>query len=59
MGRIDPGRVLDTLAAAGAQEVQLVLEVIPGWEEDDGDVLDGLLTSVEVWKGAMRERGLL
>jgi len=59
VGRIDPGRVLDTLAAAGAQDVLLVLEIIPGWEEDDGEVLDGLLTSVEVWKGAMRERGLL
>ncbi len=59
MGRIEPGRVLDTLAAAGAEDVLLVLEIIPGWEEDDGEVLDGLLTSVEVWKSALRERGLL
>jgi sugar phosphate isomerase/epimerase len=57
-GRIVPGRVLDTLAASGAEDVLLVLEVIPAWEEDDGQVLDGLLSSVELWKSALHERGL-
>jgi sugar phosphate isomerase/epimerase len=57
-GRIDPGRVLDTLAEAGAGDLLLILEIIPGWEDDDGAVLDGLLESVELWKDAMQERGL-
>jgi sugar phosphate isomerase/epimerase len=58
-GRIDPGRVLDTLAAAGAGEVLLMLEVIPAHEEDDGNVIAGLRSSAELWRDAMRERGLL
>ena len=58
-GRIEPGRVLDTLAAAGTGDVLLILEIIPGWEEDDGEVLDGLRESVDLWKDALRERGLL
>ena len=57
-GRIDPGRVLDTLAGAGAEDVLLVLEVIPAWEEDDGQVIAGLRSSAERWLAAMRERGL-
>jgi sugar phosphate isomerase/epimerase len=58
-GRIDPGRVLDTLAEAGADDVLLVLEVIPAWEEDDGQVIAALRSSTELWKGAMSERGML
>jgi hypothetical protein len=57
-GRIEPGRVLDTLATSGAEDVLLILEIIPGWEEDDGQVIEGLLSSVELWKGALHERGL-
>lgn len=57
-GRIDPGRVLDTLAAAGADDVLLVLEVIPAWEEDDEQVIAGLRSSAELWRAAMKERGL-
>jgi D-erythrulose 1-phosphate 3-epimerase len=58
-GRIDPGRVLDTLARAGAGDVLLVLEVIPAWEEDDAEVIAGLRASAEVWLAAIKERGLL
>lgn len=57
-GRIDPGRVLDTLTDAGAGEVLLVLEVIPAWEEDDAQVIAGLRSSAEQWAAAMSERGL-
>lgn len=57
-GRIDPGRVLDTLAAAGAQDVLLVLEVIPAWEQDDEQVIADLRASADTWTAAMRERGL-
>jgi D-erythrulose 1-phosphate 3-epimerase len=57
-GRIDPGRVLDTLADSGAENVLLVLEVIPAWEEDDAQVIAGLRSSAELWMGAMSERGM-
>jgi sugar phosphate isomerase/epimerase len=57
-GRVDPGRVLDTLAAAGADDVLLILEVIPAFEADDQQVLSDLRASVQVWAGALAERGL-
>lgn len=57
-GRIDPGRVLDTLADAGAQDVVLMLEVIPPFEQDDAQVLADLRASVELWTGAMKLRGM-
>jgi sugar phosphate isomerase/epimerase len=57
-GRIDPGRVLDTLADAGAEDVLLVLEVIPAFEQDDEQLLAELRTSAEPWKAALTERGM-
>jgi sugar phosphate isomerase/epimerase len=57
-GIIDPGRVLDTLAEAGAEDVLLVLEVIPAFEQDDAGVLADLRASVARWKTAMTERGI-
>jgi sugar phosphate isomerase/epimerase len=57
-GLIDPGRVLDTLADAGAQDVLLVLEVIPAFEQDDAGVLADLRASVSLWQTAMTERGI-
>jgi len=57
-GRIDPGRVLDTLAGAGAEDVLLVLEVIPAFEQDDEQMLAELRTSAELWKAALTERGM-
>lgn len=58
VGRIDPGRVLDTLIAANAGDVLLILEVIPGWEEQDNRVVRSLQLSVAVWREALRQRGL-
>ena len=58
IGRIEPGRVLDTLADAGASDVLLILEVIPAFEEDDAQVIAGLRSSAEQWAGALTERGL-
>ncbi|HEX9066296.1 MAG TPA: TIM barrel protein, partial [Streptosporangiaceae bacterium] len=55
---IDPGRVLDTLADAGAEDVMLVLEVIPPFEADDRQVLADLRESVTRWTTALTERGL-
>ena len=56
-GLIDPGRVLDALAEAGADDVLLVLEVIPPFEQDDAQALDGLRASAELWQAALTERG--
>jgi len=57
-GRIDPGRVLDALATAGADDVLLVLEVIPAFEQDDEQVLADLRASAGLWKAALTERGM-
>ena len=57
-GRIDPGRVLDTLAGAGADDVLLVLEVIPPFEQDDTGVLADLRASAQLWRAALSERGM-
>ena len=56
-GLIDPGRVLDALAEAGAEDVLLVLEVIPAFEQDDAQALAGLRASAELWQAALTERG--
>ena len=57
-GRIDAGRVLDTLAAAGASDVNLILEIIPGWEQPDDELRADLVASVACWRAAIAERGL-
>ncbi len=54
IGIIDPARVLTTLAASGAGDVDLIFEIIPGWEDPDGRVVDDLRASVEQWKAAIR-----
>jgi sugar phosphate isomerase/epimerase len=55
-GRIEAGRVLDTLADSGATHVTLVLEVIPPFEAADDEVLADLVTSVDYWRAALRDR---
>jgi sugar phosphate isomerase/epimerase len=57
-GRVDPGRVLDTLAAAGVDDALLILEVIPAFEGDDQQVISDLRASAEAWTNALAERGL-
>ena len=57
-GLVDPGRVLDTLAAAGVADVLLILEVIPPFEGDDQQVISDLRASAQVWTQALAERGL-
>jgi sugar phosphate isomerase/epimerase len=56
-GLIEPGRVLDALAEAGADDVLLVLEVIPAFEQDDAQALADLRASAELWQAALTERG--
>ena len=57
-GLVDPGRVLDTLAAAGVADVLLILEVIPAFEADDQQVIADLRASAEVWRRAIADRAL-
>lgn len=52
-GRIDAGRVLETLVQAGATTCVLILEVIPAFEAADADVARDLARSVEYWKDAL------
>jgi sugar phosphate isomerase/epimerase len=56
-GVIEPGRVLDALERSGADDVLLVLEVIPPFEQDDAEVLADLRSSAELWRAALSERG--
>lgn len=53
-GLIDPARVLETLAATGAETVDLIFEIIPGWEEDDDQVVHDLVASVDLWRSAIQ-----
>jgi D-erythrulose 1-phosphate 3-epimerase len=57
MGRIDAPRVLDALRASGAGDVELIIEVIPPFEQDDRQVLEDLETTVAHWRAALRDVG--
>jgi sugar phosphate isomerase/epimerase len=56
-GRIDADRVLDALGASGAQSADLILEVIPPFEQEDDEVLQDLRVSVAYWRDSLRRRG--
>lgn len=58
-GRIDADRVIDAMGESGVQELALILEVIPPFEQDDDAVLDGLTASVDYWSEALSRRGVL
>ena len=55
-GRIDADRVLAALDASGAEDVALVIEVIPAFEADDDGVVGGLVESVAYWREALSRR---
>jgi hypothetical protein len=57
-GIIEPGKVLDTLQASGAGTVDLIFEIIPGFEDPDDQVVASLLASVDLWRSAIDARGL-
>jgi sugar phosphate isomerase/epimerase len=57
LGRIRPAAVLDALAASGAEDVALVLEIVPSFEADDALVLNELRESVLYWQQALRDHG--
>ena len=52
-GRIEAERVLEALADSGAEDVSLILEVIPPFEADDRQVLEDLRESVGYWRDAI------
>lgn len=54
-GRIRAPRVLQALGASGADEVTLILEVIPPFEADDRLVLDELQESAAYWQQAITD----
>jgi D-erythrulose 1-phosphate 3-epimerase len=56
-GRIDADRVIDALDDAGVEATDLLLEVIPPFEQDDEAVLDDLVASVDYWRDALLRRG--
>ena len=53
VGVIDADRVLATLVSSGAEDVALVLEVIPAFEADDDEVLEDLRWSATYWRDAL------
>lgn len=55
LGRIEAPRLLEALAEGGADRAALILEVIPSFEADDGQVLAELRESVAYWKDAIDE----
>ena len=58
VGRVDADRVLDALGEGGADEIVLILEVIPAFEQDDGAVLDDLVASADYWRDALVRHSL-
>jgi hypothetical protein len=54
-GRIRAPRVLEALRASGADQVTLLLEVIPAFEADDRHVLGELQESVAYWQQAIAD----
>jgi sugar phosphate isomerase/epimerase len=58
-GRIDADEVIDALAAGGAEAAEVIIEVIPPFEQHDDAVLDDLRASVDYWRAALDRRGVL
>jgi sugar phosphate isomerase/epimerase len=57
LGRIEAPRVLEALQASGAGHVELILEVIPPFEQDDAEVRSDLEASVAYWREALGRVG--
>ena len=59
VGRIEADRVIDALEEGDVEETELLLEVIPPFEQDDDEVMDDLKASVDYWREALLRRGVL
>jgi sugar phosphate isomerase/epimerase len=57
-GRIDADRVIAALGEGGVEDLALILEIIPAFEQEDGSVLDDLMASVDYWSEALARRGV-
>lgn len=57
-GRIRADRLLEALQASGAEEMALILEIIPPAQADDRRVIEELRESVEYWRQALAGAGL-
>lgn len=58
-GRIDADRVIDALSEGGTGRMDLLLEVIPAFEQPDHEVLNDLGASVDYWREALARHGVL
>jgi hypothetical protein len=58
-GRIEADRLIDALGEGGTDRLELLLEVIPAFEQPDHEVLDDLAASVAYWRDALDRRGVL
>jgi D-erythrulose 1-phosphate 3-epimerase len=56
-GRIEPEASISALAESGATRTDLILEVIPPFEQADDEVLQDLVVSVERWREALERSG--
>jgi len=56
-GRIDPDRVIAALLDSGATHADLILEVIPPFEQSDDEVIGDLVVSVGRWRDALARSG--
>ncbi|MFN8629728.1 MAG: TIM barrel protein [Chloroflexota bacterium] len=59
VGRVDADRVIDALGDGGVDRLDLFLEVIPPFEQDDDQLLDDLDASIDYWRAALTRRGVL
>ena len=50
--------MLETLEHAGAGTVDLIFEIIPGFEDPDDQIIADLRSSVDLWRNAIDARGL-
>jgi NAD(P)H-dependent FMN reductase len=58
-GRIVADRVIDALGESGVEDLALILEIIPAFEQDDAAVLDDLEASADYWLEALSRHGVL
>jgi sugar phosphate isomerase/epimerase len=58
-GRIEADRLIDALGESGVEDLPLILEIIPAFEQDDAGVLDDLAASVDYWLAALGRRNVL
>ena len=56
-GRIHPDRVIAALVDSGATHADLILEVIPPFEQADDEVIEDLVVSVGRWRDALARSG--